>query len=268
MNRSRQGFTLLEVIVAVVILAVGLSALFTSEGGAIRLAQRARTTTVATLLARCKMAEIEERVMKEGFPTEGFDGRDGCCEDAEHKDFSCEWKVERIVLPAELGGTEEGEGADGEDSKDGPLGTLQKSLGADGKEGDKSATDPASKMGIPLGGGILDSVGASLGGAEESESSLGDDPIASMLLEMTFPIMKPVIEDQVRRATVSVHWDEGAKEHSFEVVQFLVNEAEFIAADDENEETGTSAAPGGATPSTPTTGTGSGTGKAPPVGGT
>ena len=56
-----QGFTLIEVMVAVVILAVGMASLFTSEAGAVRIAQRARTTTIATLLARCKMGEIEER---------------------------------------------------------------------------------------------------------------------------------------------------------------------------------------------------------------
>jgi general secretion pathway protein I len=261
MTRSQQGFTLLEVIVAVVILSVGLSALFTSEGGAIRLAQRARTTTVATLLARCKMAEIEEQIMKEGFPTDGLDGRDECCEDAEHKGFSCEWKVERIVLPAELGGEEEGEdGKPGEEGKGGALGSLQKSLGGEGKEGAK--TDPASAMGIPLGGagGILGSIGASMGGGGEGD--LDDDPIGSLLLEMTFPIMKPVIEEQVRRATVSVHWTEGSAERNFEVMQFLVNEAEFIAPDEDEE----GAVPGAGTSTAPPR-SGSGRGKA-PVGGT
>jgi general secretion pathway protein I len=267
MKRSLQGFTLLEVIVAVVILAVGLSALFTSEGGAIRLAQRARTTTVATLLARCKMAEIEEQIMKEGFPTDGLDGRDACCEDAEHKDFSCEWKVERVVLPAELGGGEEGEdeAEEGQDGK--PGGALGALMGTDGKEGDKSESDPLSKVGIPIGGSsILDSVGASLGGEGDGESSLGDDPIASLLLEMTFPIMKPVIEEQVRRATVSVRWKEGAAERSFEVVQFLVNEAEFVADNEEEGEEAGGAVPGSTT-NTMTPGTAMGSGTRTPAGG-
>ena len=81
------GFTLIEVMIAVVILAVGLSSLFTSEAGAVRIAQRARNTTVATLLARCKMAEIEERIGKEGWPGEQIDGRDECCDEAEHEGF-------------------------------------------------------------------------------------------------------------------------------------------------------------------------------------
>ena len=59
------AFTLLEVMVAVPILAVALTAIFASEAGAIRVSARARFTTTATLLARCKMAEIEEETMRE-----------------------------------------------------------------------------------------------------------------------------------------------------------------------------------------------------------
>ncbi|HEY6878813.1 MAG TPA: prepilin-type N-terminal cleavage/methylation domain-containing protein, partial [Polyangiales bacterium] len=64
---KRAGFTILEVMIAVVILAIGLGALFASEAGAIRMAQKARTSTIATLLARCKMAEIEEQIAKSGW---------------------------------------------------------------------------------------------------------------------------------------------------------------------------------------------------------
>ena len=43
-----------------------------------------------------------------------------------------------------------------------------------------------------------------------------------------FPVMKPIIEEQVRRVTVAVTWKEGDKEQSFEVVQFLVNELPIL----------------------------------------
>jgi general secretion pathway protein I len=242
-RESRRGFTLIEVMIAVVILAVGLSSLFTSEAGAVRIAQRARTTTVATLLARCKMAEIEERIFKEGWPGEQIDGRDECCDEAAHEGFECEWKVERISLP-ELG-------AEGEEKEGGLKDRVKQSAsgGSDGKSGSAAAGAAAAGAAAALAatgglggtgaaggtagaggdGGIseiLTAVGASAGAGS------GGDPFAAMVMEMTFPVMKPVIEDSVRKATVTVSWKEGSSEQKFDVVQFLVNELPMLP--DEN----------------------------------
>jgi general secretion pathway protein I len=225
---KRAGFTLLEVMVAVVILAVGLSSLFTSEVGAIRIAQRARTTTIATLLARCKMGEIEEKIAKEGWPATDTDGNDECCEGAEHKGYTCEWKVERIVLPdlpedamekdQAVDQLKEGAGAAAAAGAEGPAGPSAVPPGAD-------PSDPASAMGIPLGG--LDSIMS--GGGDSG----GGDPLASLAMSYAFPVMKPIIEEQVRRATVTVRWDEGSSQQSFDVVQFLVNELPMLPPEDD-----------------------------------
>jgi general secretion pathway protein I len=249
-SRTRTGFTLLEVMVAVVILAVGLSSLFTSEVGAIRIAQRARTTTVATLLARCKMGEVEEKIGKEGWPGDIIEGSDGCCEGAEHKSFECDWKVERIVLPdlpedAMEGGdaleqlkTGAGEAA-GAGVPPGPAGP------------DPSMPDPLANVGVPLNG--LDAIMG--GGGGEGEA----DPMASMVMSYAFPIMKPLIEEQVRRATVTVRWNEGSSVQSFDVVQFLVNELPVIPDEEsQEEEPGTGTGTGG-TGSNSSSGTGSNT---------
>jgi general secretion pathway protein I len=229
MSSRTRGFTILEVMVAIVILAVGLASLFASEAGAVKVAQRARTTTVATLLARCKMGEIEEKLAKDGFSTNSIDERDACCDGAEHDGFRCEWKVERIVLP-ELDSTPldaakkatdklkaQTQGKDDNDKKDG------KDAPPDGKDKPKDEKEGAK----------TEDPGASLmGGA-------GGDMLSSLLLEMSFPVMKPIIEENVRRVTVTVQWKEGSKEHSFDVVQFIVNEALGLIPDDED---GTNAA--------------------------
>ena len=68
------AFMLLEVMVAVAILGIALTAIFASEGAAIRVGARARHMTTATLLARCKMAEIEEHIAVDGMPVVGEDG--------------------------------------------------------------------------------------------------------------------------------------------------------------------------------------------------
>ncbi|MBZ0118623.1 MAG: type II secretion system GspH family protein, partial [Sandaracinaceae bacterium] len=62
------AFTLLEVLVAVAILGISLTAIFSSQAGAIRTGARARAISTATLLARCKMGEVEEEMINEGFP--------------------------------------------------------------------------------------------------------------------------------------------------------------------------------------------------------
>lgn len=194
--------TLIEVIIALVMLAIGLTALFSSEVSAVKVSARAWKLNVATLLARCKMAEVEEKMLKEGFPALLDKGRDPCCEDAKVEGFRCEWKVERIVLPdlAQAGIDENGaEGA--EDSAPDPLDQL-----TDQFQGAGAAGDPT--------GGISSAIG----------SGVGDSAMAGIAMSYAFPIFKPTIEDRVRRATVKVIWDEGDKQRDFESVQFLVSE--------------------------------------------
>jgi general secretion pathway protein I len=204
------GFTLLEVMVAVAILGVALVAIFSSEAGAVRNGARARHLTTATLLARCKMGEVEETVMREGLPAVSALGTDDCCEGGEVEGFTCEWEIERIVLPDEIM-----MGPGGEEGEEGGLGGL---LGAATGEG----ADPAAAAGAA--GLSMDSApsvdtlmsGALLGG--------GGDPIGDLALTLAFPVIKPHIEEQVRRATVTVRWTEGDDERDFTVVQFLVAE--------------------------------------------
>ncbi len=61
------GFTLMEVMVAISILAISLVSLLSVQGGSIALAGRTKYLTVATLLARSKMVDVEMELFKEGF---------------------------------------------------------------------------------------------------------------------------------------------------------------------------------------------------------
>lgn len=247
-SRRRAGFTLIEVMIAVIILAVGLSSLFTSQIGAVRIAQRARMTTIASLLARCKMAELEEKVAKEGWPATDVEGNDECCEGAERAGFTCDWSIKRIVLP-DLAPEGEGTGEDALEQVKAGAGEAV-GTGTTGSSPMGAATDPINPLasvGVPLTGGIdtLLSGGGDTGGG---------DPLAQLVMSYAFPVMKPLVEEQVRRATVVVKWNEGSGEQSFDVVQYLVNELPILAADeDEEAEAGGSGSGAG-------TGTGTGTG--------
>jgi general secretion pathway protein I len=202
------GFTLLEVMVAVAILGITLVSIFSSEAGAIRMAGRSRLLTTASLLARCKMGEIEEEVMRTGFPAVSSQGSDECCEGGEVEGFECDWEISRVVLPDQmLGGEGEEEG--------GPLAGLL---------GGGAAGAPAAPAGPPTPDQMLS--GSMLAG--------GGGMISQMAMQFVLPVLKPSIEEQVRRATVTVRWREGTGEQEFDVVQYLVaeqlNEAQLRAA--------------------------------------
>ena len=59
MPNSSKGFTLLEVMIAMAILAIALVAVFSSQTQSISMSGNARFTTTATLLAQSKMVEYE-----------------------------------------------------------------------------------------------------------------------------------------------------------------------------------------------------------------
>lgn len=195
-----EGFTLLEVMVAVAILGITLVSIFSSEAGAIRMAGRSRLLTTASLLARCKMGEIEEEVMRTGFPAVSSQGSDACCTGGEVEGFECEWEISRVVLPDQFMGM----GAEGEEA--GPLARL---LGGGGAAG-----APAAPAAPPTPDQLLS--GSLLGG--------GGNMITQLAMQFVLPVLKPGIEEQVRRATVTVRWREGTGTQEFDVVQYLVAE--------------------------------------------
>jgi len=185
-----RGFTLLEVMIAVAILGLSLTAIFSSEVGAANVAARARRQNVAATLARCKMGEIEEIIAIEGLPALEKKDTDACCEHAPVEGFECEWLVERIILP-EFGaqGSEEGDEVLDEDSTQ----DFNEQLGE-------------------------------VAGAATTEQALAGEAgnMAMLALQLGFPILKPFLEEQVRRATVTVRWKEGPRERGFDVIQYLV----------------------------------------------
>jgi len=187
-----RGFTLLEVMIAVAILGLSLTAIFSSEVGAANVAARARRQNVAATLARCKMGEIEEVIAIEGLPALEKKDTDACCEHAPVEGFECDWLIERIILP-ELGATGDEEGDE---------------------DVDESLTRRANET--------LDEVQA----AETTQQVLAGESgnLAMLALELGFPILKPFLEEQVRRATVTVRWKEGPKERGFDVIQYLVSD--------------------------------------------
>jgi general secretion pathway protein I len=190
--RSR-GFTLLEVMVAVAILATALSAIFSSQAGLIAATNEAKRLSIATSLARCRMTEIEDRLRTDGFPLDDEDEEaDECCEDPDgdssssYESFRCHWRIESVELPS----VEAIETAAGEAL---------------------SQTDAIPGAGV---------VGQDP--AEQAEAA-GDQATAMMGGEIAalYPLVSEVLKASIRRVTVEVIWQEGQEEEKVDAVQYV-----------------------------------------------
>src|SRR4051812_19199178 len=96
---KREGFSLLEVMVAIAILGLGLTAILSAQAGAFATATQARSMSVATGLARCKMLELEQKLNKDGFPDIDENDSGPCCDADDREPMRCTWRVEKPQLP-------------------------------------------------------------------------------------------------------------------------------------------------------------------------
>jgi general secretion pathway protein I len=97
---SAAGFTLLEVMAAVAILALALTVISASQQAGMRHVIRAKKMTVASLLAREKMTDLEDELTKDGFP-EFDEEEEGEFEDG-FEGYTYRWKIEKIEMPSGL----------------------------------------------------------------------------------------------------------------------------------------------------------------------
>ena len=102
-KRNSAGFTLLEVMVSVAILALSLIVLFSFQGNTMMASGRAERMTVATMLARQKMVDIElelEKNMLAGeFPDEASEEEQF---DTPFEDYRWKMAIKKVELPAPI----------------------------------------------------------------------------------------------------------------------------------------------------------------------
>jgi prepilin-type N-terminal cleavage/methylation domain-containing protein len=101
-RRADAGFTLLEIMVAVAILAATLVVLLSIVTNNVRSTNHAKMTTAATFLARTKMVEIEDEILDNGF-TDNDESKAGTFRDLGYPQFRFDTLIERIELPSDMG---------------------------------------------------------------------------------------------------------------------------------------------------------------------
>ncbi len=181
------GFTLLEVMVAMAYVAFFFSVFYASQASSISLSSRARLATVAPLMARCKMSELELELMRDGFAeSDEHESGQECCEFSEDDDsekFTCEWTVRRVELPSFSDITTAQSSAIGPDALSTLIGDFQ---------------------------------------AERVESQLSK--VGGMgALAMLVPMINELFVGAMRRVDLVVRWPERGAEGTMHLSQYVVN---------------------------------------------
>ena len=147
-RRASRGFSLLEVVISLAILAMSLTVLLQAQASGMQNAGRARDLTVVSLLARGKMIDIEQKLFHDGFTLNTIE-EDGDFRDEGHPEITWNYKVAEVQLDL------------------GRLSAMCDMLGGGGekgKKGDAGGNDCEAMLG-GLGaslGGFTDEIGRSL----------------------------------------------------------------------------------------------------------
>jgi general secretion pathway protein I len=188
--------------VAVAILGLSLTVILSAQAGLYSGGAYGQHTSIATGLARCRMSELEERLIKLGYPEVDENDDGACCEDSVEKDMRCSWKIERVELPPakppELAPT-------GSSATPGPAGGPLGALG-------QLALNPGS---VPTDGGLSGLA------STFKEGTGGTAGVEAFAMSLVYPMLKPMLEASIRKVTVTVSWKEGIRNRDLSIAQYL-----------------------------------------------
>ena len=92
-SSSEGGFTLLEILIAMSILAFALAVISASASSSAIYGKRVYSSTTAALLLRGVLLDIEEEYRKDGFPTNDIEGRECELPKAYARHFECDFDL-------------------------------------------------------------------------------------------------------------------------------------------------------------------------------
>jgi prepilin-type N-terminal cleavage/methylation domain-containing protein len=116
-GRNTDGFTLLEVVIAMAIMFIALSAILGVEAGSVNAATRAKQMTVVAMLARNVMVDTEMKV--EGKTFEEVKKEEGGAFKEPFQDYRWSTVIKEVELPSLTMGGKSGEGGSDSGGGDG-----------------------------------------------------------------------------------------------------------------------------------------------------
>lgn len=219
-----RAFSLLEVMVAVAILGLVLTVILSAQGGIAASNRAAAKAGYATTVARCKMTEVEERLLKLGYPEiDQVDTDIACCDDSDPYGFRCDTRVEKVVLPNppsnSLG---DGGFLSLSGSRGASTGAATAGASTAGALGALGGLNPAGGAGLNLSmDGGLGGIGTGL--ASQVSGMGGSQGLLQTVMGIVYPSLKLMMEASIRRLTVTVRWHEGLTVKDLTLVQYVTN---------------------------------------------
>ncbi len=207
--RASRGFTLLEVIVSLGILAIALLAIGDINGGAVRMEAYSKSLSIAVQLARGKLLDIEHKMHKDGL-SDFSKEYDGDFSDEGWPDYT--WKA-LIIKP------------NFEVNPDQVTQFISAQMGL--PTGDQSSVSGDSPAPLPQGMSNPLAAGGALSG----------------VIDTQIQAMSETIKQSVREVKLTVYWKVGGETESFDVVQDMI-----ILANSTGSTTTSGLTPGAMTP--------------------
>lgn len=180
---TRRGFTLIEALLAVLVMGLFFSMAFTQQARSVVLESRARLEAAAASQVRCKMAELEQLLLKDGYPPAEEADSGPCCEAFEDERFECSWTIESIELPS--------------------LADIQQRM-------DQDRTDQT-----------LVATGDDQEAASFEEQTMG--LLSAQALGQILPMLQGFLRDAIRKLEVTIVWQYRSRVFDFTVTQYVTN---------------------------------------------
>ena len=236
---GKQGFSLLEVMMAVAILGGALTAILSAQASISASNKIGNNLGMALSLGRCRMTEVEDKLLKFGYPDiEDIQTELPCCDDKEVRGFTCESRVQIVLMPnppsmmnssvdggmALSGGSPSamlsgGLAGASPSALSGALGSLGGLSGLSGVTQSMSGDAGFGSLNLEAG---IQTIGSSLT-TQMGGGGVGTQGLLSMVMGFVYPFLKPMMEASIRKLTVVVRWKEGHAVKEFTLLQYVTN---------------------------------------------
>jgi len=211
--RKQQGFTLFEVMIALAILALSLTVLVKSTAMTKLNAEQAQMIGVTTDLAREKMYEIEETLIKDGFSDTDQSEEDKTFADEGWPQISYSYKVEEVELPSwdQLQALAQGH--------------AMGSGSGSGSGGSGAGSDESNAFADSALGGMMSQFGGMFGGGGGKGGPDASNGMGAAFIQGQYSMFQQILKVSIRKVTLTLKWQVMGSDRDMKVVCFFTDAA-------------------------------------------